>query len=188
MAEVKTIMFKKLRQQNVSLSLSADIPAVPLSYLVRLLEQTFGSFHSRHSKLFIFLPLPSPNYLLNLLNYLVFRTIKALTPTLAPNTHTHMHTHYCFSHKHLCIDYSGLAISQAPNSAMAGSLAGGVGGTVASESALRSAGILLSWVLAPPKAPWRDGGPESLRSPYCGLAIDKNKNKPTQPRLTLTDA
>ncbi|GFN90778.1 hypothetical protein PoB_001728400 [Plakobranchus ocellatus] len=53
----------------------------------------------------------------------------------------------------------------------------GVGGTVASESALRSAGILLSRVRAPPTAPWPVGGPESLRSPCCGLAIYKN---PTQ--------
>ncbi|GFO46570.1 hypothetical protein PoB_007307500 [Plakobranchus ocellatus] len=51
---------------------------------------------------------------------------------------------------------------------------GGVGGTVASESALRSAGTLLSRVRAPPTAPWPDGGPESLRSPCCGLAIYKN--------------
>ncbi|GFO18620.1 hypothetical protein PoB_004512500 [Plakobranchus ocellatus] len=41
----------------------------------------------------------------------------------------------------------------------------GVGGIVASESALRSAGNLLSRVRAPPPAPWPDGGPESLRSP-----------------------
>ncbi|GFN97836.1 hypothetical protein PoB_002434200 [Plakobranchus ocellatus] len=40
-----------------------------------------------------------------------------------------------------------------------------IGGTVASESALRSAGTLLSWVRASPPAPWPDGGPESLRSP-----------------------
>ncbi|GFO18102.1 hypothetical protein PoB_004460700 [Plakobranchus ocellatus] len=54
---------------------------------------------------------------------------------------------------------------------------GGVDGTVASESALRSAGNLLSWVRAPPPAPWLDGGPESLRSFCCGLAI---YNKPNQ--------
>ncbi|GFO20027.1 hypothetical protein PoB_004653200 [Plakobranchus ocellatus] len=36
---------------------------------------------------------------------------------------------------------------------------GGVDGTVASESALRSAGTLLSWVRAPPSAPRPDGGP-----------------------------
>ncbi|GFO29575.1 hypothetical protein PoB_005608000 [Plakobranchus ocellatus] len=47
----------------------------------------------------------------------------------------------------------------------------GVGGTVVSESALRSAGTLLSRVQAPPPAPWPDGGPKSLRSPCCGLAI-----------------
>ncbi|GFN83696.1 prolyl 4-hydroxylase subunit alpha-1-like protein [Plakobranchus ocellatus] len=51
----------------------------------------------------------------------------------------------------------------------------GVGGTVASESTLRSAGTLLSRVRAPPPAPWLDGGPESLRSPCCGLAIYKNQ-------------
>ncbi|GFN77344.1 hypothetical protein PoB_000385000 [Plakobranchus ocellatus] len=53
-------------------------------------------------------------------------------------------------------------------------IGGGVGGTVASESALRSAGTLLSRVRAPPPAPCPDGGPESLRSPCCGLAIYKN--------------
>ncbi|GFN83493.1 hypothetical protein PoB_000999900 [Plakobranchus ocellatus] len=53
--------------------------------------------------------------------------------------------------------------------------AGGVGGTVASESALRSAGALLSRVRALPSAPWPDGGPESLRSPCCGLATYKNQ-------------
>ncbi|GFO28447.1 hypothetical protein PoB_005495200 [Plakobranchus ocellatus] len=51
---------------------------------------------------------------------------------------------------------------------------GGVGSTVACESALRSAGTLLSRVRAPLPAPWPDGGPESLRSPCCGLAVYKN--------------
>ncbi|GFO26673.1 hypothetical protein PoB_005317800 [Plakobranchus ocellatus] len=51
----------------------------------------------------------------------------------------------------------------------------GVGGTVASEPALRSAGTLLSRVRAPPPAPWPDGGPESLRSPCCGQATYKNQ-------------
>ncbi|GFO13872.1 hypothetical protein PoB_004037700 [Plakobranchus ocellatus] len=41
------------------------------------------------------------------------------------------------------------------------------GGSVASVSALRCAGTLLSRVRAPPPAPWPDGGPESLRSPCC---------------------
>ncbi|GFN96179.1 misshapen-like kinase 1 [Plakobranchus ocellatus] len=41
------------------------------------------------------------------------------------------------------------------------------------QSALRSAGTLLSRVRAPLPAPWPDGGPESLRSPCCGLAIYK---------------
>ncbi|GFO10960.1 hypothetical protein PoB_003746500 [Plakobranchus ocellatus] len=53
----------------------------------------------------------------------------------------------------------------------------GVGGTVASESALRSAGTLLSRVRAPPPASWPDGGPESLRSPCCGLAIYKKQKQ-----------
>ncbi|GFO33643.1 hypothetical protein PoB_006014800 [Plakobranchus ocellatus] len=51
-----------------------------------------------------------------------------------------------------------------------------VGSTVACESALRSAGTLLSRVRAPLPAPWPDGGPESLRSPCCGLVIYKNPN------------
>ncbi|GFN91701.1 eukaryotic translation initiation factor 3 subunit f [Plakobranchus ocellatus] len=51
---------------------------------------------------------------------------------------------------------------------------GNVGGTVASESALRSAENLLLRVRAPPPAPWPDGRPESLRSRCCGLAIYKN--------------
>ncbi|GFO30843.1 hypothetical protein PoB_005734800 [Plakobranchus ocellatus] len=49
---------------------------------------------------------------------------------------------------------------------------GGVGGTVAS---LRSAGTLLSRVRASPPSPWPDRGPESLRSPCCGLAIYTNQ-------------
>ncbi|GFN75220.1 hypothetical protein PoB_000172600 [Plakobranchus ocellatus] len=52
----------------------------------------------------------------------------------------------------------------------------GVGGTVASKSTLRSAGILLSRVQAPPPAPRPDGGPENLRSPYCGQAVYKKIN------------
>ncbi|GFO25781.1 hypothetical protein PoB_005228600 [Plakobranchus ocellatus] len=48
---------------------------------------------------------------------------------------------------------------------------GGVRSTVASKSALRSAGTLLSRVRAPPSAPWPDGGSESRRSFCCGLAI-----------------
>ncbi|GFO07900.1 hypothetical protein PoB_003440500 [Plakobranchus ocellatus] len=50
----------------------------------------------------------------------------------------------------------------------------GVGGTVASESVMRSAGILLSRVRAPPPAPWPKGGLESLRPHCCGLAIYKS--------------
>ncbi|GFN95579.1 hypothetical protein PoB_002208500 [Plakobranchus ocellatus] len=45
---------------------------------------------------------------------------------------------------------------------------------MACESALRSAGTLLSRVRAPPSALRPDGGPKSLRSPCCGLAIYKN--------------
>ncbi|GFN96226.1 hypothetical protein PoB_002273200 [Plakobranchus ocellatus] len=44
---------------------------------------------------------------------------------------------------------------------------------MASESALRSAGTLLLRIRAPPLARWPDGGPKSLRSPCCGLAILK---------------
>ncbi|GFN91163.1 hypothetical protein PoB_001766900 [Plakobranchus ocellatus] len=50
-------------------------------------------------------------------------------------------------------------------------LFGGVEGSVASESALRSVGNLLSWVRATPPAPWSDGGPESLRSPCLDCDI-----------------
>ncbi|GFO32817.1 hypothetical protein PoB_005932200 [Plakobranchus ocellatus] len=45
---------------------------------------------------------------------------------------------------------------------------GSVGGTVARESALRSAGTPLSRVRTPSPAPWPDGGPESLNH----LAVD----------------
>ncbi|GFN99947.1 hypothetical protein PoB_002645300 [Plakobranchus ocellatus] len=54
---------------------------------------------------------------------------------------------------------------------------GGVGGSVTSESALRSAGTFLWRVRAPSLAPCPDGGPESLRSPCCGLAIYKKQTK-----------
>ncbi|GFO44500.1 hypothetical protein PoB_007100500 [Plakobranchus ocellatus] len=47
----------------------------------------------------------------------------------------------------------------------------GVGGTVASEFALRCGGTFRSRVRAPPPAPLPDGGSESLRSPCCGLAL-----------------
>ncbi|GFO34364.1 hypothetical protein PoB_006086900 [Plakobranchus ocellatus] len=64
----------------------------------------------------------------------------------------------------------------------------GVNGTVDNETALRSAGTILSWVQAPASAPWPDGGPESLRSPCCGLAMNIHKpkylaNLPFQQRL-----
>ncbi|GFO12227.1 hypothetical protein PoB_003873200 [Plakobranchus ocellatus] len=79
-------------------------------------------------------------------------------------------------------NFGGLSLSDISNylstillySAPAAS--GGVGGTLASESALRSAGTFLSRVRAPLPAPWPDGGPESLRSPYCGLALYKNQS------------
>ncbi|GFO06977.1 G-protein coupled receptor grl101 [Plakobranchus ocellatus] len=58
----------------------------------------------------------------------------------------------------------------------------GVGGTLARESVLRSVGILLLRVQAPPSVPWPDEGPESLRSPCCGLAIF-NDRQPTCQRL-----
>ncbi|GFO16716.1 hypothetical protein PoB_004322100 [Plakobranchus ocellatus] len=61
----------------------------------------------------------------------------------------------------------------------------GVGGTVASESALRPAATLLSRVRAPPPAPWPDGESESLRSPYCGLAIHKNLVNLSTPYIFL---
>ncbi|GFO47862.1 hypothetical protein PoB_007436700 [Plakobranchus ocellatus] len=38
-------------------------------------------------------------------------------------------------------------------------LNGSIGGTVACESALKSAGTFLSRVRAPPSVPWPDGGP-----------------------------
>ncbi|GFO40083.1 hypothetical protein PoB_006658800 [Plakobranchus ocellatus] len=53
----------------------------------------------------------------------------------------------------------------------------GVSGTVTCESVLRSAGTLLSRVLAPPPAPWPDGRPGSLRSSCCGLAIYRQSNR-----------
>ncbi|GFO47072.1 hypothetical protein PoB_007357700 [Plakobranchus ocellatus] len=61
-----------------------------------------------------------------------------------------------------------------------------LGLTVACESALRSAGTLLSRVRAPLPAPWPDGGPESLRSPCCGLAIYKKLNLRPKPENQLT--
>ncbi|GFN77368.1 hypothetical protein PoB_000387400 [Plakobranchus ocellatus] len=49
-----------------------------------------------------------------------------------------------------------------------------VGGTVVSESSLRSAGTLLSPLQASLLAPWPDEGPKRLTSPCCGLAKYKN--------------
>ncbi|GFN87572.1 hypothetical protein PoB_001407800 [Plakobranchus ocellatus] len=57
----------------------------------------------------------------------------------------------------------------------------GVGSTVASESALRSAWTLLSRVRALPPAPWPDGRPTSLRSP-CELIIYKKQSDTRQRR------
>ncbi|GFO03951.1 hypothetical protein PoB_003045600 [Plakobranchus ocellatus] len=45
---------------------------------------------------------------------------------------------------------------------------------VDSIPALRFAGKLLPPVRALPPAPWPDEGPENLRSPFRGLAMDKN--------------
>ncbi|GFO37940.1 leucine-rich repeat serine/threonine-protein kinase 1 [Plakobranchus ocellatus] len=64
---------------------------------------------------------------------------------------------------------------------------GGVGSTVACESALSSAGTLLSRVRAPLLAPWPDGGPESLRSPCCGLAIYKKLKNSNSLDISETD-
>ncbi|GFO45001.1 hypothetical protein PoB_007150600 [Plakobranchus ocellatus] len=60
---------------------------------------------------------------------------------------------------------------------------GGVGGSVVTESALRSAGTLMSRVRAPPPAPWPDGGPKSLSSPCCKLAIYQKPNQTLTPHL-----
>ncbi|GFO47927.1 hypothetical protein PoB_007443200 [Plakobranchus ocellatus] len=57
-----------------------------------------------------------------------------------------------------------------------------VGGTVVSESVLRSAGTLLSRVRAPMPAPWHDGGPKSVRSP-CELAIQQPNLNSCEPLL-----
>ncbi|GFO11919.1 hypothetical protein PoB_003842400 [Plakobranchus ocellatus] len=50
----------------------------------------------------------------------------------------------------------------------------GVGGSVTSEFALRSAGTLLSRARFPPSAPGLAEGLKSLRSPCCGQAIYKD--------------
>ncbi|GFN88978.1 hypothetical protein PoB_001548400 [Plakobranchus ocellatus] len=60
-----------------------------------------------------------------------------------------------------------------------------VRGSVESESALRSAGTLLSRVRALPPAPWPDGGPENLRSP-CTLVIHKNPEGTLQKSISIT--
>ncbi|GFN85623.1 hypothetical protein PoB_001212900 [Plakobranchus ocellatus] len=66
----------------------------------------------------------------------------------------------------------------------------GVGGTVASESALRSAGTRLSQVRAPLLASWPNGGPESLRSPCCGtnqstIIISSRKDVVARMRINI---
>ncbi|GFN79710.1 dolichol phosphate-mannose biosynthesis regulatory protein [Plakobranchus ocellatus] len=53
----------------------------------------------------------------------------------------------------------------------------GVDGTVANDSALGSAGTFLLRVQVLPSVPWPDKGPESLRSPCCGLALYKKSNQ-----------
>ncbi|GFO06163.1 hypothetical protein PoB_003266800 [Plakobranchus ocellatus] len=50
-----------------------------------------------------------------------------------------------------------------------------IGGTFYSKPALRSAGTLLLRVRAPPPPPSPNGGPQSLRSPCCGLAVQLNQ-------------
>ncbi|GFO07760.1 hypothetical protein PoB_003426500 [Plakobranchus ocellatus] len=52
-----------------------------------------------------------------------------------------------------------------------------VGGTVDSGSALRSAGILLLRVRAPPPTLRSNGWPENLRSHFSGLATHKHRTK-----------
>ncbi|GFN91234.1 hypothetical protein PoB_001774000 [Plakobranchus ocellatus] len=46
---------------------------------------------------------------------------------------------------------------------------------MASDFSLRPAGTRLPQVRVPPLAPRPDGGPEILRSPYCGIAMYKNQ-------------
>ncbi|GFO17874.1 hypothetical protein PoB_004437900 [Plakobranchus ocellatus] len=50
----------------------------------------------------------------------------------------------------------------------------GVSDTMVSDPTLKSAGIFVSGVRAPPSATWPDGGPQSLRSSCCELAMHKN--------------
>ncbi|GFO11355.1 hypothetical protein PoB_003786000, partial [Plakobranchus ocellatus] len=63
-------------------------------------------------------------------------------------------------------------------------LIGGVGGTVDSELAERSAVTLLLRVRAPLLAPWSELWPESLRSQCCGLAVYIKSN----PSLSCLDS
>ncbi|GFO50573.1 hypothetical protein PoB_007707800 [Plakobranchus ocellatus] len=91
------------------------------------------------------------------------------------------------------LDYQGEGDTVANESALRSALillswVGDVGGTVTSESALRSAGTLLSWFRAPTPTPRSEGGPESLRSPCCGLAIHKNQIKAVVVSSPATDA
>ncbi|GFO31542.1 hypothetical protein PoB_005804700 [Plakobranchus ocellatus] len=60
---------------------------------------------------------------------------------------------------------------------------GGFDGKVACESALRSAGTLMSRVRAPTSAPRPGGGPQGLRSTCCGLAIYKNPKNPLRYKI-----
>ncbi|GFO10895.1 hypothetical protein PoB_003740000 [Plakobranchus ocellatus] len=59
-------------------------------------------------------------------------------------------------------------------------LRGSVGGTVTSESVLKSEGTILSWVRTLPPSLHPAGGPDSLGSPYCGLAIYEKQTKKQQ--------
>ncbi|GFN78946.1 hypothetical protein PoB_000545200 [Plakobranchus ocellatus] len=60
-----------------------------------------------------------------------------------------------------------------------------VGGAGDSDAALRSAGTLMSRVRAPPTAPWPDGGPESLRSACCGMALHRESNSIKSAQLNI---
>ncbi|GFO31725.1 hypothetical protein PoB_005823000 [Plakobranchus ocellatus] len=64
---------------------------------------------------------------------------------------------------------------------------GGAGGIVGSESALIPVGKLMLKVRAPPLEPSHDGGPESLISTCCGLALYTNQTKAEQRRWSVLE-
>ncbi|GFN80909.1 hypothetical protein PoB_000741500 [Plakobranchus ocellatus] len=80
---------------------------------------------------------------------------------------------------------SRLIVSEVHNAGLCVLADWGFGSSVFSESALRAAGTLLSRVRTPPMAPWPDGGPKSLRSPCCGLAIYTKTNQPASDDCSL---